>query len=417
MVDIISEHAPVSFRQRDDQGVATLGRRVRRTISKIAPDNCERIAAQLAALDISTVEEMESVAMIIVGKALQEPAFHHCYPIVIRHMAVQSAARVQPGQDAKCFTELVMGACQYVFEQHLRAALNDDSGCASGYVPLARPTRPEGVLRPEGLSFECTNDHDRKEKQRRALIASVRLVAVLFLNGVASVRLIDHVVRCLVKQRVYGVETKGFSDPPAPNGQDADREKARSTQMVPELILLGGDPCRIHVDPNEDVYTLQARLEEELDVAQDSLQLVDAAGGVAPHTARVSDLDSPVLQIVLLPRPQSPLTVECLCGLLVTLSEETATSNANAARFAPLTAPLSPPQTTPLGDLRACRGAWVGVVTECANHLSKIRDDECSQCLFGTERERPTLGKRIMFQIGDTLTRTNAWLRSVNAAA
>lgn len=396
-MDVASSEGIV-FRRHGENGAQasqSIERRTRSLISKVTRENYSAIASQLAAIEVNTAAEFEPVARLLVCKTLREPAFLKSYVHMIRDLTSQWRAPEEHGDNMPpAFLQLILQQCKREFEDPFSTYLQEGvEGASYAFCqPMPGGPAPQAVLRPDGVSFET--DNVQSMKQHKAFLASAKFAGMLFLVGVAPFEFLDHIVTCLVKQRI-------------PGGKTVEDQALATKAALPDVFFLGGARSITQPAVDDTALSFLVRVADELDVAPRLLRLVEPAGAVLPPSARLvehgdfADSDEhgvrKVLQVVMLPDVPNEGFVECLCGLVDILTESSTAVTVSQARFAPLTAPqsqaMSPAIT--LDMEQQCQESRAALVQRCRDHLVALDKD-----LFS---------KRIQFQIEAACEHAEAW--------
>jgi len=149
-------------------------RNVQSLLNKICPDNIASIVEKIAAVQVETIEELETVIELIFKKAVSEP--HYCETYADLVFSLKSVYPEFPGPDGGkpiTFKGLVLNICQNGFEEILSSA-----DLSEGEKADAGPEELEILKR------------QRKERMR----ANMKFIGHLFLRQLLSGKVIGTII-------------------------------------------------------------------------------------------------------------------------------------------------------------------------------------------------------------------------------
>jgi translation initiation factor 4G len=150
---------------------------VQSLLNKICPENIAQIVSKVAAIEVTSCEQLETIIELIFKKALAEP--HYCETYADLVFSLKSVFPEFPsptGGKPLTFKSAVLNICQNEFEELLESA--------------------------ESSKQEVHNDPEEQEflwkKRRERMRANMKFVGHLFLRQLLSVKVIGSVIRELV---------------------------------------------------------------------------------------------------------------------------------------------------------------------------------------------------------------------------
>lgn len=357
-------------------GEHALSLQMRRLMNKMCPQQCETIAAQVAAMNIETHAELGAVAGVLASSACRDPVNSKCYCAMIQSMQNRfSAFNVDE------FLAAVQCSLRDQFAQFLHQQL------------CANVTSNQSIFAQRHERIKFSN--------------SARLAAQLFLQGLAPENYLRDFIQCLVKCHV----------PRRAADVVPMKEALEEPNLAVDIFLLSGARCVTKAKKGETTSTLAIRLADELVVATERLHFIGPGGTSLPPDALLDDLLSPSgadcircsLQVVVLPLAPKDreIAAECMCEIL-----ELLTDGSRKVTLAPMTAPrraaidsaaptsITPPCLEPLRQKllsSSDTNSRQRLIVECAGHLLAVLSYEGAD-------GKPVISKRVQFRIEDTLS-------------